>query len=85
MEPAPVVAERLGHGVDERRHVVTRHGLDLGHAGRIGGAARSPDRSHASAGTTPSCAQPSSAASSTSSQRASFASSDQTRAMAGRE
>ena len=86
VEPAALLAELLGDGVDEGGDVV------LGLAPRSRRRARASGRvapariaSTASRGTTPSSAQPSSAASSTSSQRASLASSDQIAAMAGRE
>ena len=86
MEPAPVLAEALGDGVDERGDVVVRLALDLGHAlRRTAAARRTGSRATASPGTTPTSPQPSSAASSTSSHPASFASSDQIWVMAGRE
>ena len=86
VEPATVLAERLGDRVDERRDVVVRLALELGDPrrrrrlrlgadpiDRVRGDRRRP------------AAHPASAASSTSSIRASLASSDQIRAMAGRE
>ena len=85
MEPAAVRAEVARDRVDERREVVVRLLLDLRDAG--GGRAWASARiaRAASAGTTPISAQPSTAASSTSSQRSSLPSSDQILAMAGRE
>ena len=85
MEPAALLAELLGDGVDEGGGVVVQRRLELGDA--LGASAGSPRRcAHAaSSGTTPSSAQAAVAASSTSSQVASFPSSDQILAMAGRE
>ena len=85
MEPAALLAELLGDGVDERGGVVVERRLELGHAlgarrGRLRRCAPLP-----SSGTTPSSAQAAVAACSTASQVASFPSSDQILAMAGRE
>ncbi len=86
VEPASVVAERLGNRVDERRDIVVGLALQLGDTlWRWVAAPGARIRSTASAGTAPTCAQPSRAASSTSSIRANLASSDQMRVMAGRE
>ena len=85
MEPAPLLAELLGDRVDECGDVVVRARLDLRDALGVGATARARIASTASRGTTPVSAHPSSAASSTSSQRRSFASSDQIADMAGRE
>ena len=85
VHPAPLRPELLGDGVDERGEVVVGRQLDLRHplgARRRGAGA---DRSNIGRGTAPTSAQPSSAASSTSSQRASFPSSDQIRLISGRE
>ena len=86
VEPAALVAELLGDGVDERGDVVLGSRFDLGDAlGRRDRRARA-DRVDRGARDGCRCsAQPSSAASSTSSQRANLASSDQIAAMAGRE
>ena len=86
VEPAAGLAEVAGDGVDERREVVVRLLLDLGHP--LGRRRLSPSRGSPpppSAGTAPTSAHPSSAASSTSSHRSSLPSSDQILAMAGRE
>ena len=85
VEPAPLLAELLRDRVDERGDVVVRPRLDLRHP--LGGRRDRPraDRVDRLRGTTPVSAHPSSAASSTSSHRASFASSDQIVDMAGRE
>ena len=86
VHPAALRAELLGDGVDERGEVVIGRLLDLGdalgrrHGRRVRGSLR-----HRRAGTAPTSAQPSSAASSTSSQRASLPSSDQIRLISGRE
>ena len=85
MEPAPFLPESLGDGVDEGGDVVVRPRLDLGDALRRRNDRSLADRIDRLAGTMPVSAHPSSAASSTSSQRASFASSDQIADMAGRE
>ena len=86
MEPATVLTEGRRHRVDERRDIVVRLALELRHAlGRRRDRVSAWIRSTASAGMTPTLAHPSSAASSTSSIRASRASSDQIRAMSGRE
>ena len=81
----PSLAERLGDRVDERGNVVVGLAFELGHprGGRRHGIRRGSAR-RCRRGTTPTAAQPSSAASSTSSIRVSLASSDQIRAMAGR-
>ena len=85
MEPAALLAEPLRDGVDERRNIVVRLALDLGHPlGRRHDGALA-DRGDRLARDTPISAQPSSAASSTSSQRRASRSSDQMLAMAGRE
>ena len=84
VEPAALLAELLGDGVDEGGGVVVERRLELGdplRARRVASAMRAA----ASSGTTPSSAQAAVAASSTSSQVASFPSSDQILAMAGRE
>ena len=86
VEPAAVVTEPGRDRVDERGDVVIRLALELrdalgrGSDARVRGSAR-----RASAGTTPMLAHPSRAASSTSSIRPSRASSDQIRAISGRE
>ena len=84
VEPTAVRAERLADGVDECRYVVVRLPLELGDPCSRRRPRRERIRSMASAGTTPTALQPSSAASSTSSIRASLASSDQISVMAGR-
>ena len=53
VEPAPVLAELLGHGVDEGRDVVVRARLDLRHALGVGATARARIASTVSRGTTP--------------------------------
>ena len=85
VEPAPDRPERLRDRVHERSDVVLRPLLDLGHPLRRRRLRTRRISRAASSGTAPTEAHPSSAASSTSSQRASLLSSDQTRAMAGRE
>ena len=86
MEPTAVGSERLRDRVDERGDVVVRLALELRDAlgrrrrARRRGSSRPPPR-----GTTPMLAHPSRAASSTSSIRPSLASSDQIRAISGRE
>ena len=84
MEPAALVTEPRGDQVDERGHVVTGLTLAGPHLGGARDTSRRTHRGGGSAGTTPTAAQPSSAASSTSSQRWSFASSDQILAISGR-
>ena len=85
VEPAPaLVVELLADGVDERGGVVVERRLDLGDA--LGARRRrGAIVAAASAGTTPSSAQAAVAACSTASHVASFPSSDQMLAMAGRE
>ena len=85
MEPTPVLTEFVRDRVDERRDIVVRLAFELGNSLRGRRFAAAAMRSTASAGRTPMADQPASAASSTSSIRASLASSDQIRAMAGRE
>ena len=86
VEPAALLAELLGDGVDERRGVVVERRLELGDPLRARAARPSPGgRGRPPAGTTPSSAQAAVAASSTSSQARSLPSSDQILAMAGRE
>ena len=85
MEPTTLLAEPFGDRVDEGGDVVVRLSLDLGDTLGRRTTARSRIASIAARGTTPVSAHPSSAASSTSSQRASLASSDQIADMAGRE
>ena len=43
VEPAPLLAELLGDCVDERGRVVVEHGLELGHARRVGRHGRRAD------------------------------------------
>ena len=85
VEPAALLAELLGDGVDEGGGVVVQRRLELGHA--LGGSAGSPRRCARPRrrARRPSSAQAAVAASSTSSHVASFPSSDQILAMAGRE
>ena len=85
MEPAPGRPELARDRVDERGQVVVRLLLDLSHAAGVGTVAVERISCAASAGTTPVSAHPSSAASSTSSQRSSLPSSDQILAISGRE
>ena len=86
VEPAPLLAELLADGVDEGGRVVVERGLDLAHARGIRSLRRRRDLLRVRrAEPLPSSAQPSSAASSTSSQLESLPSSDQRAAMAGRE
>ena len=85
VHPAPLRPELLGDGVDERGEVVVGRQLDLGDA--LGRRRRraGADRGDVGGRDAPTSAQPSSAASSTSSQRASLPSSDQIRLISGRE
>ena len=85
VEEAAFLAQPLGDGVDECGDVVVRLALDLGHACRRRHDRALADRVDRLAGTAPTSAQPSRAASSTSSQRRSFSPSDQMWLMAGRE
>ena len=85
MEPAALFAQLLGDGVDEGGDVVLGSRFDLGDALGVGTVAPARIASTAARGTVPFSAHPSSAASSTSSQRANLASSDQIADMAGRE
>ena len=86
VEPAALLAELLGDGVDEGGGVVVERRLELGDPLRASAGRPAPGaRRAASAGTTPSSAQAAVAASSTSSQARSLPSSDQMLAMAGRE
>ena len=85
VEPAALLAELLGDGVDEGGGVVVERRLELGDPLRRSAASPRRCAPAASSGTTPSSAQAAVAASSTSSQVASFPSSDQILAMAGRE
>ena len=85
MEPAALLAELLGDGVDEGGGVVVERRLELGDPLGVGGTACSWRARAASSGTTPSSAQAAVAASSTSSQARNLPSSDQMLAMAGRE
>jgi hypothetical protein len=84
VEPARGRPDLLGHRVDGRGDVVLMRS-SISATCREGGIARARSSSAASFGTTPSSAHASVAASSTSSQRASRDSSDQTAFMAGRE
>ena len=85
VEPAALLAELLGDGVDEGGGVVVERRLELGDPLRRSAVSPAAMRAAASSGTTPSSAQAAVAASSTSSHVASFPSSDQILAMAGRE
>ena len=87
MKPAPVVTEAVRDGVDERPNlVVTVSRSSSATRSGVGAFAAAAMRWTASAGTTPMTeGQAASTASSTSSIRASLASSDGIRAMAGRE
>ncbi len=86
VEPAALLAEPLGHRVDERGGVVVERRPRSRRPAPASARSRSRAAPRAaSAGTTPSSAQAAVAASSTSSQDASLPSSDQILAMAGRE
>ena len=85
VEPAPVVPELFGDGIHERGEIVVRPLLDLGDALRCRRSRPLADARDRVGRNAPISLQPSSAASSTSSQRASLPSSDQMCCMAGRE
>ena len=86
VDPAAFRAELLGDRVDERGEVVVGRQLDLGDPLRRRHASRPPRiAATSSAGTDADLGPASSAASSTSSQRASLPSSDQIRLISGRE
>ena len=85
MKPAALLAELLGDRVDESGDVVVGSGFELGDAFGRRHHRVARIASTAARGTVPVSAHPSSAASSTSSQRANLASSDQIADMAGRE
>ena len=86
MDPAALRPELLGDRIDEGSEVVVGRPLDLRHAlRRRRGRARADRSDVLGVGTAPTSAQASSAASSTSSQRASLPSSDQIRLISGRE
>ena len=85
VEPAALLAELLGDGVDERGGVVVERRLELGDALGVGGTAPARSRAAARRARLRARPRPPCAASSTSSQARSLPSSDQILAMAGRE